>query len=70
MKSLNKHVNGAEALLQLRGKQQLETVLGRDLFAHIRTQVVSSYISTLEFEPQLILLTDNKVLAETYSRSS
>jgi hypothetical protein len=51
MESLNKHVSGAEALLQLRGKQQLETVLGRDLFAHIRAQVVGSYVSTPKFEP-------------------
>jgi hypothetical protein len=48
---LNKHVGGAEALLQLRGKQQLETVLGRDIFAHIRAQIVSSNISTLKFVP-------------------
>jgi hypothetical protein len=50
MESLNKHVSGAEALLELRGKQQLETVVGRDLFAHVRAQVVSSYVSTLKFE--------------------
>jgi hypothetical protein len=39
MELLNKHVSGAEALLQLRGTQQLGTALGRDLFAHIRAQL-------------------------------
>jgi hypothetical protein len=65
MESLNKHVSGAEALLQLRGKHQ-----GRDLFAHIRAQIVSSCVSALKFEPELILLADNKVLADTYRCSS
>jgi hypothetical protein len=70
MESLNKHVSGAEALLQLRGKHQLETVRGRDLFAHIRAQIVSSCVSALKFERELILLADNKVLADTYRCSS
>lgn len=54
IESLNNHVSGAEALLQLRGKQQVETVLGRELFSQIRAQVVSPYVSTLKFGLQLI----------------
>lgn len=40
MKSWTKHVSGAAALLSLRGKQQLRTLIGRQLFYHLRTQVV------------------------------
>jgi hypothetical protein len=41
MKSWTKHINGAAALLHLRGKEQLATPIGRNLFVHLRTQVVS-----------------------------
>ena len=41
MKSWTKHVSGAAALLSVRGKQQLATTIGRQVFYHLRTQVVS-----------------------------
>jgi hypothetical protein len=50
MKSWTKHVSGAAALLSLRGKQQLATTIGRQVFYHLRTQVVSRLI--LYFSPQ------------------
>jgi hypothetical protein len=65
---LNKHIAGAEALLQLRGKQQLETVLGRNLFAQVRAQVVSLY-AYVEIWQQINRFADNKVLADKYSRA-
>jgi hypothetical protein len=41
MESWTKHISGAAALLTLRGKQQLKTSIGRQLFVNLRTQVVS-----------------------------
>ncbi|KAI9642504.1 hypothetical protein NHQ30_009309 [Ciborinia camelliae] len=39
MQSWTKHIIGASSLMQLRGKQCLETPIGRHLFVHLRTQV-------------------------------
>lgn len=41
MRAWLKHIGGATALLELRGKQQLDTEVGRRLFAHVRTQIVN-----------------------------
>lgn len=45
MDSWTKHVDGACAVLNLRGKKQFETPVGRQLFYSVRVQVVrlSSY---------------------------
>ncbi|TGO36881.1 hypothetical protein BHYA_0112g00200 [Botrytis hyacinthi] len=44
MQSWTKHVIGASSLMQLRGKQCLETPIGRHIFAHLRTQVITNCI--------------------------
>jgi hypothetical protein len=41
MRAWLSHIKGAAALLELRGKRQLETELGRRLFTHLRTQIVN-----------------------------
>lgn len=40
MQSWTKHISGAAALLNLRGKQQLQTAVGHQLFVNLRAQVV------------------------------
>jgi hypothetical protein len=50
MKSWTKHTNGAAALLSLRGKYQLRTTIGHNIFVHLRAQVVSGsdrYVSKI-----------------------
>ena len=47
MHSWTKHITGAAALLSLRGKQQLKTPMGRNLFVHLRTQIVGAFDSRL-----------------------
>ena len=42
MKSWTQHVNGALQVLHLRGKEQLKTRIGHQLFVQLRTAVVSS----------------------------
>lgn len=41
MRSWLKHIRGATALVELRGKKQLDNEIGRRLFAHVRTQIVN-----------------------------
>jgi hypothetical protein len=55
MRAWLKHINGATALLELRGKQQLESELGRRLFAHLRIQIVNSCILTRTRIPSAII---------------
>lgn len=43
MESWTKHVNGAAALVNLRGKQQLQSPIGHQLFVNLRGQVVNSF---------------------------
>jgi hypothetical protein len=43
MESWTKHVNGAAALMNIRGKNQLQTQVGHHIFAHLRSQVVSEH---------------------------
>ena len=47
MDAWTKHVTGAASLLDFRGKEQLETEIGRQLFVHLRSQVVSKNPSKL-----------------------
>ncbi|RAL62146.1 hypothetical protein DID88_002630 [Monilinia fructigena] len=42
MQSWTKHIIGASSLMQLRGKQCLETSIGRNLFIHLRAQVITN----------------------------
>ncbi|KAB8298689.1 hypothetical protein EYC80_000866 [Monilinia laxa] len=42
MQSWTKHTIGASSLMQLRGKQCLETSIGRNLFLHLRAQVITN----------------------------
>lgn len=42
MDAWTKHITGAAALVQLRGKEQLRTPLGYYIFVHLRAQVVSN----------------------------
>ncbi|QSZ32375.1 hypothetical protein DSL72_001949 [Monilinia vaccinii-corymbosi] len=42
MQSWTKHIIGASSLMQLRGKQCLETPIGRNLFLHLRAQVITN----------------------------
>ena len=47
MKSWTKHINGAAALVRLRGKEQLSRPNARHIFVHLRTQMVSRLIQNL-----------------------
>ncbi|KAJ8059008.1 hypothetical protein OCU04_011988 [Sclerotinia nivalis] len=53
MQSWTKHIIGASSLMQLRGKQCLENPIGRHLFLHLRTQVITNclqrHVSTPPF---------------------
>jgi len=44
MKSWTEHINGALQILYLRGKERLQTPIGRQLFIHLRRLVVSLYL--------------------------
>jgi hypothetical protein len=50
MDSWTKHINGATALLTLRGKKQLKSRIGHNLFTHLRTQVVSTKVCVFDIE--------------------
>lgn len=41
MQALTKHINGAVALMHLRGIEQLQCEIGRNIFIQLRLQVVS-----------------------------
>ena len=41
MRSWTQHISGAVQLLHLRGKEQLQTRIGHQLFVQLRSQVVS-----------------------------
>lgn len=44
LRAWTKHIRGAIAMLQLRGKEQLESLVGRQLFVQWRSQIVSPRI--------------------------
>jgi hypothetical protein len=45
METWTKHITGASTLLQLRGKEQLNTALGRSVFYYLRGQAVERLFS-------------------------
>jgi hypothetical protein len=55
MRAWLKHISGATALLELRGKQQLDTEIGRRLFAHLLTQIVNFCILRRKPIPSTVL---------------
>jgi len=55
MRAWLKHISGATALLELRGKQQLDTEVGRRLFAYLCTQIVNFSILRRQPIPSAIL---------------
>ncbi|XMA11897.1 hypothetical protein WAI453_004688 [Rhynchosporium graminicola] len=54
METWERHITGASALLQLRGKEQLRTLIGYHLFIHLRTQVITNYIQRHAQVPDII----------------
>ena len=55
MRAWLKHINGAATLLELRGRNQFSTEIGRRLFTQVRTQVVNFCIMTRKPIPSAIL---------------
>ncbi|KAA8569916.1 hypothetical protein EYC84_002256 [Monilinia fructicola] len=54
MQSWTKHIIGASSLMQLRGKQCLETSIGRNLFLHLRAQVITNCLQRHVAIPAII----------------
>ncbi|KAG4439020.1 hypothetical protein IFR05_005484 [Cadophora sp. M221] len=54
METWTRHITGASALLQLRGKEQLRTPIGYHLFIHLRTQVITNCIQRHAMIPAII----------------
>jgi hypothetical protein len=55
MRAWLKHISGATALLELRGKQQLDTEVGRRLFAYLCTQIANFSVLRRQPIPSTIL---------------
>ena len=55
MRDWLKHIKGASALLELRGKGQLKSELGRRLFEHLRTQILQQCSLTRTPLPQTVI---------------
>ena len=55
MRSWLKHISGATALIELRGKQQLDSQLGLRLFSHLRSQIIAHCLQTRNPVPPTIL---------------
>jgi hypothetical protein len=55
MRAWLKHISGAAALLELRGKQQLDTEVGRILFAYLCTQITNFSVLRRQPIPSIIL---------------
>jgi len=60
MKYWLNHVNGAAALLALRGEEQLDSEFGRTLFIHTRTQIVSACYQTRSSIPAIVVQLSQK----------
>lgn len=64
MKLWTQHTHGAVELLRLRGKEQLQTRIGHQLFVHLRNQVVRCHLPAMmiryltTFEPDCELYTE------------
>ena len=55
MRAWLKHIGGATALLELRGEKQLESEIGRRIFAHVRTQIINFCILRRKPIPSAVL---------------
>jgi hypothetical protein len=49
------HVKGATALLELRGEEQLDSELGRNLFIQARTYIIASCYQTRSSIPDIVV---------------
>lgn len=65
METWTKHVTGATALIQLRGKEQLRTSIGYRLFIYIRSQVVTNCIQRHSPIPTLFAEWSKELTFET-----
>ncbi|KFZ08869.1 hypothetical protein V501_05792 [Pseudogymnoascus sp. VKM F-4519 (FW-2642)] len=54
MKSWTQHINGAAQILYLRGKEQLQTETGRQIFRYLRTQIVINSMQRRAAIPETI----------------
>ncbi|KAL2061307.1 hypothetical protein VTL71DRAFT_7580 [Oculimacula yallundae] len=54
METWTRHITGASALLQLRGREQWRTPIGYHLFIHLRTQVITNCIQRHAPVPDII----------------
>ena len=41
LKSWANHIHGAEAIARIRGREQLQSPMGRQIFSYLRNQLVS-----------------------------
>ena len=61
MRAWLKHISGATALLELRGKQQLDTEVGRRLFAYLCTQIANfSVLRRQPIPPTILRLSESR----------
>ncbi|PVH77619.1 hypothetical protein DL98DRAFT_495253 [Cadophora sp. DSE1049] len=54
METWTRHITGASALLQVRGKEQLSTPIGYRLFIHLRTQIITNCLLRHATVPDII----------------
>lgn len=43
LKSWANHIHGAEAIARIRGREQLQSPMGRQIFCYLRNQLVSVF---------------------------
>jgi len=55
LKAWTSHINGATAIAKVRGRNQLQTQIGRHIFTHLRTQVFVDCIQRRKAVPPEIL---------------
>jgi hypothetical protein len=67
MQSWLQHATGATALLALRGEEQLDTDLGRALFAQTRSHIIAGSIQTRTPVPDLVIRLSEKYREATNS---
>lgn len=64
------HINGAAQLLQLRGKQQLQSDIGRTLFRQMRSQIMTHCIWDDREAPQFLISLQAELEAQTPEESA
>lgn len=69
METWSKHISGASALMQLRGKQTLRTLIGYQLFNQFRTQVIINCIHRQAHVPDFITEWTDELDFETIEQS-